>query len=238
LDSYVRTENKSEAKRFKEFLPNASAEVKDLVAKSNQYLQSIADKINSKGYKVSDISGSQPYGEMRDLRDLLSGIAGSTFSYVKNAEHIAKNNRFANPEKLAKIVKTLEKDFANADKMLGKKEEKKTKKVEKPNLEGTLENEIIGNEPEIRRAMKPVDMGNNTEYRIFQTEQGWTAALFDKDANQIVASKTWPFKNFAAPVGKIKAIGYVEEEKNKIKAEANKERQAKQREEAQKPKTE
>jgi GNAT superfamily N-acetyltransferase len=128
LDNYVRSGNKTEVKRFNEFLPKASAEVQDLVAKSNGYLQAIADVINSKGYKVTDILGSAPPGEMREFRDLLSGIAGSAFSYVKNAEHIAKNNRFASPEKLAKIVKTLENDFVNADKLLGKKvEEEKPK---------------------------------------------------------------------------------------------------------------
>jgi GNAT superfamily N-acetyltransferase len=127
LDNYVRSGNKTEVKRFNEFLPTASAEVKDLVAKSNGYLQAIADIVNSKGYKVADILGSAPPGDMRELRDLLSGIAGSAFSYVKNAEHIAKNNRFANPEKLAQIVKTLENDFVNADKLLGKKVEEPKK---------------------------------------------------------------------------------------------------------------
>jgi len=127
LDNYIRSGNKAEVKRFKEFLPKAPAEVQDLVAKSNGYLQAIADKVNSKGYKVSDILGSSSFGEMRDLRDLLSGIAGSTFRYVKDAEHIANKNRYANPEKMASSLKALEKDFANADKLLGKKVEEEQK---------------------------------------------------------------------------------------------------------------
>ena len=127
LDNYIRSGNKAEVKRFKEFLPKAPAEVQDLVAKSNGYLQAIADKVNSKGYKVSDILGSSSFNEMRDFRDLLSGIAGSTFRYVKDAEHIANKNRYANPEKMASSLKALENDFANADKLLGKKVEEEQK---------------------------------------------------------------------------------------------------------------
>lgn len=119
LENYIRSENKTEVKRFNEFLPKAPTKVQDLVAKSNNYLQAITNQVNSKGYKLSDISGSVDFGEMRDLRNLLSGIAGSSFLYVKNAEHIAKQNRFANPEKLAKIEQELINDFAKADQMLG-----------------------------------------------------------------------------------------------------------------------
>jgi len=118
IDNYLPTSNKAEIKRFKEFLPNAPEDVKATFEKSNQYLQQLTDKINALGYKVLDVDPRAP-SEVRDLKALISGIAGSTFSFAKNAEHISKDNRFANPNKLAKISKTLEQDFAEADRLLG-----------------------------------------------------------------------------------------------------------------------
>jgi hypothetical protein len=123
IENYLPSSNKSEVKRFKEFLPNAPEEVKAITDKSNQYLQQLTDKLNSLGYKVLEVDGRAPL-EVRDLKAKISGIAGSTFSYVKNAEHIARENRFANPDKLAKIAQTLEQDFAEADQLLGAEDAK------------------------------------------------------------------------------------------------------------------
>lgn len=107
-------------------------------------------------------------------------------------------------------------------------------------LEGTVEDAIVGGQPEAKEAIKPFDMGENTEYRVFQGDKGWTAALFDKDANQIVTSRTWPFNTFPAAVGKQRAIEYAETEAKKAEpylepktqAQINQERQAAQREAA------
>jgi hypothetical protein len=111
---------------------------------------------------------------------------------------------------------------------------------EEDKLEGTVENAIVGEQPEAKEAIKPFDMGENTEYRVFQGDKGWTAALFDKDANQIVTSRTWPFSNFPASIGKQRAIEYAETEAKKAEpylepktqAQINQERQAAQREAA------
>lgn len=118
IDNYMPTSNKAEIKRFKDFLPNAPEEVKTVVDTSNKYLQDLTDKINSLGYKVLDVDARAPQ-EVQELKRKISGIAGSTFSFAKNAEHIAKENRFANPEKLARIKQDLDKDFADADQLLG-----------------------------------------------------------------------------------------------------------------------
>jgi hypothetical protein len=118
IENYLPTSNKAELKRFKEFLPNAPEDVKATIEKSNQYLQQLTDKVNELGYKVLDVDPRAP-AEVRELKSKISGIAGSTFSFAKNAEHIAKQNRFANPDKLAKIEQDLIKDFAEVDQILG-----------------------------------------------------------------------------------------------------------------------
>lgn len=105
------------AARINDFLPNAPEEVQNTVAQSNKYIQDLTDKINSLGYKVEDIKSSSPL-HVQELKSKMSQIAGSTSSYLKNAEHIVKGNRFANPEKLAGIQDTLSSDFAKADELL------------------------------------------------------------------------------------------------------------------------
>jgi len=106
-----------DTKRINDFLPNAPEEVQNTVAQSNKYIQDLTDKINALGYKVEDIKSSSPL-HVQELKTKMSQIAGSTSSYLKNAEHIAKDNRFANPEKLASIQDTLSSDFAKADELL------------------------------------------------------------------------------------------------------------------------
>jgi hypothetical protein len=130
---------KADKARFEKFLPNAPQQVKDMIAKSDQYLQALTDKINAAGYKVGDINPTAPQ-ELQNIKRKISNIGGSTFSYFKNAEHIAKQNRFANPKKLAKIEEDLAKDFVEADKLLGKKVEEPEIK-EKTELQKVMENE-------------------------------------------------------------------------------------------------
>jgi hypothetical protein len=160
IENYLPTSNKAELKRFKEFLPNAPEDVKTTIEKSNQYLQNLTNKINELGYKVLDVDPRAP-AEVRELKSKISGIAGSTFRYAKDAEHIARNNRFANPEKMAKTAQTLEQDFAEADQLLG---------VEsvKPKIE-----EIVS--PQVAASMKDIEFQNklikaNKEQTITKTQ--------------------------------------------------------------------
>ena len=122
MDKYLSS-HKADQKRFNDYLPNAPEPVKNLVAKSNEYLQKLTDQINAKGYKLLDVDSRAP-ADVQALKAQISGIAGSTVAYVKNAEHIDKNNRFANPDKFENISQTLDKDFANADQLLGQPSEK------------------------------------------------------------------------------------------------------------------
>ena len=57
----------------------------------------------------------------------------------------------------------------------------------------------------------PVDMGENTEYRVVKNDNGYTAVLVDKDANQLVTARN--FGNNEED--KQKAIDYVQEEAKK-----------------------
>ena len=112
-------------RRVVKFLPTAPQEVQDQIAKSNQYLQEIADKINEAGYKLTDVKSTAP-SEVQDLRTKFSQISGSTTRYLKDAEHIARNNRYANPESLAKTKILLDQDYTDADRMLGRTQDTAT----------------------------------------------------------------------------------------------------------------
>ena len=118
IDKYL-SGNKADQKRFAAFLPKAPEQVRNIVAQSNDYLQRLTDQINAKGYKLLDVDSRAPQ-DVQALKAQISGIAGSTVSLVKNAEHIEKNNRFANPEKFEKIALTLSNDYKNANQLLGK----------------------------------------------------------------------------------------------------------------------
>ena len=106
------------SKRLNEFLPNAPQEVQDTVAKSNKYIQDLTNKVNALGYKVEDVGHDAPK-LVRDMKDKMSQIAGSSQQYIINAEHIAKDNRHANPEKLASLSDRLGNDFNESDTLLG-----------------------------------------------------------------------------------------------------------------------
>jgi hypothetical protein len=129
LDNYLLGANKGELKRFQDFLPKAPNDVKELAAKSNKYLQDLTDKINELGYKVLDVDPRAPL-EVQKLKSKISQIAGSTFRYVKDAEHVAKNNRFANPENVTKAANILAKDFYEVDQILGKEGTQPTEVVQ------------------------------------------------------------------------------------------------------------
>ena len=123
IDKYLSS-HKADQKRFTEFLPKAPEPIQALVVKSNDYLQKLTDQINAKGYKLLDVDSRAPQ-DVQELKAQISGIAGSTVSLVKNAEHIEKENRFANPEKFEKISNILENDYSKADQLLGTVNEEK-----------------------------------------------------------------------------------------------------------------
>lgn len=109
---------KADKDRFEKFLPKAPQQVQDTIAKSDQYIQALTDKINAAGYKVTDVNPTSPQ-ELIKLRRMISGIGGTSFRYLLDAQHVARNNRYANPEKVAQAEKQLAKDFAKVDQLLG-----------------------------------------------------------------------------------------------------------------------
>ena len=62
-------------------------------------------------------------------------------------------------------------------------------------------------------AIAPLDMGENTEYRVVKNDNGWTAVLVDKDSNQLVTARN--FGN--TEESKQKAIDYANSEHEKAK---------------------
>ena len=71
--------------------------------------------------------------------------------------------------------------------------------------------------PKAPEAIPPIDMGENTEYRIVKNDNGWTAVLVDNDANQMVSATTFPTDKFGDEKGKEKAIEYAKNEQEKAK---------------------
>lgn len=108
---------KADKARFESFLPTAPQPVQDMIAKADQYIQSLADKINAAGYKVLDVNTASPQ-EVQVLKDKISQLGGTSFRYLKDADHIAKKNRFANPATFAKDEQRLNTLFTEADQLL------------------------------------------------------------------------------------------------------------------------
>ena len=78
-----------------------------------------------------------------------------------------------------------------------------------------LETPKILETPEIKpnEVIAPLDMGDNTEYRVVKNDNGWTAVLVDKDSNQLVTARN--FGN--TEESKQKAIDYANSEHEKAK---------------------
>ena len=237
IDNYLPTSNKAEIKRFKDFLPNAPEDVKATFQKSNQYLQDLTDKINELGYKVLDVDPRAP-AEVRNLKSIIDGIAGSTFRYAKDAEHIAKNNRFASPENMAKTANTLANDFAEADKLLGTS-------VEEPKKVDTVSFDVPGEKGSTDYYLYPDgkftridDVNGEKQELTFVTKNGgpeWVPnnkiqnleiVKVNKDLATSIIAKEKDFIEKAKQVAEIQAKS---KEVKKTQAEINRERQAKQK---------
>jgi hypothetical protein len=71
--------------------------------------------------------------------------------------------------------------------------------------------------PEREQAITPLDMGNNTEYRVIKNDQGWAAVLYDKESDNVVGVKVWPFDKFGEEGSKQSAIDYAKGQQEQIK---------------------
>jgi predicted RNA methylase len=113
-------ERKSDTKRYQKLLNKGSDDVKGVINASNENIQKLTDQINSLGFKVDDVNTSSPQ-EVQELKKKISQIGGSTLSYLRNAQHVEKDNKFANPEKVERIKNTLENDFEEVNQLVGEK---------------------------------------------------------------------------------------------------------------------
>ena len=211
MDKYLSS-HKADQKRFNDYLPNAPEPVKNLVAKSNEYLQKLTDQINAKGYKLLDVDSRAP-ADVQALKAQISGIAGSTVAYVKNAEHIDKNNRFANPDKFENIGQTLDKDFANADQLLGKPSEKIAQ--EKDQLEE--------NQGPVEKTTTPVENAKPEEIQVSEKPSETTPPVkqalvpLGKATSKGIAKYLTKIAEATTPeerldaVNELRAAGYTEE---------------------------
>jgi hypothetical protein len=205
IENYLPSSNKAEVKRFNQYVPNAPEPVREMVGKSNEYLQKLTDKINSLGYKVLDVDTRAPQ-EIQELKRKISNIAGSTFAYTKNAEHIDKNNRFANPDKFENIAQTLEKDFADADQLLGieaakpqatevvTEEEQLPKFSQAENVPVIPEGQTVDStNPEVLKKFNEIIETYEPESGISQ-EDSFLSAINEDVQSKIEETKAPPFK--------------------------------------------
>ena len=145
MANYMGLGYETDAKRVDEFLNKptyykklnkkvqASQEVRDIFAKSNEYLQKITDRINELGYTANGQENDAPK-EVKDLRIKLSQIAGSTNRLIKEDEGIIKELKLKGyekrPQQRQKSLNILAKDFAEVDSLIGKKVEEEKPKTE------------------------------------------------------------------------------------------------------------
>jgi len=99
-------------------------ETSELVEKSNDYIKRLAGRINDAGYKVSDVNSLAP-AEIQEYRTKISEIAGSTMRLMRQNEAIAKDYKRADQDKYQAVVDLLNKDFSEADQLLGESPQSK-----------------------------------------------------------------------------------------------------------------
>lgn len=89
-------------------LANAPQSIKDKVAKADQLIQKIADKVNEAGYSMV-FSGEAP-DNIRNLQRRASGISGTIAAVLNKSKAIQKNYKRANPERLDQRLSDLEEE--------------------------------------------------------------------------------------------------------------------------------
>lgn len=142
MTTFIAGEEKKWQNYFNVFLPTAPQDVQDVVADSNKYLQDLTDKLNSYGFKISDVTRQSPK-HAQDLRSAITGITALTQRYVKEASHVAKKNRYADPEGLENTRRELYyQEFAGADKLLAAEPPKGGEEPTSTSVKDTEPNDI------------------------------------------------------------------------------------------------
>ena len=94
-------------------LESAPQPIKDKIAKADQLLQKIADRINSEGYSINEPNAPQ---NIKNLQTRASNIGADVSQVLKKSEQIQKGRKIASPEKLAQKEAMLDESIADATK--------------------------------------------------------------------------------------------------------------------------
>ena len=113
VEGFERDEN-----RLRDQADFFGTKTSEIVAKSNDYIKRLAKVINDAGYKVAEINSTTPTN-LQEIRKKIGQIAGSTNRLMKEQEALDKSYQRADIGKYNKSVETLEKDFIEADELLG-----------------------------------------------------------------------------------------------------------------------
>ena len=113
LTSYL-SDNAGSMKRMQEHIEYAPQEVQDVIKKIDDHIQQVTATINNAGFKVNDVNSATAPANVRDLKNILSGLSGIGSRILMEAERIGKNHKNANPEKMAKALASANEDIALA----------------------------------------------------------------------------------------------------------------------------
>jgi len=93
-------------------LESAPQPIKDKIAKADQLLQKIADRINSEGYSINEPNAPQ---NIKNLQTRASNIGADVSQVLKKSEQIQKGRKIASPEKLEQKSAMLDESIADAE---------------------------------------------------------------------------------------------------------------------------
>lgn len=106
-------------------LESAPQPIKDKIAKADELLQKIADRINAEGYSINEPNAPQ---NIKNLQARASNIGADVSQVLKKSEQIQKGRKIASPEKLAQKEAMLDESIADATEDV--KEDKVSTKVQ------------------------------------------------------------------------------------------------------------
>jgi len=113
LKNYLEGDERA-IKRMQEYFEYAPQEVQDTIKQIDQHIQDVTTTINNAGYKVDDVNSATAPANVRNLKNILSGLSGIGSRILIEAERIGRDQKRANPQKMAKALQTAKEDIALA----------------------------------------------------------------------------------------------------------------------------
>ena len=149
----------TEKKAYDNVINNGSEESKQLIAKIDDYIKRLINRINELGYKHVDSNQYKAPEEIQNYRRLISSFAGLGSGYVTSVSQVIKKHKSSSEEKVKSFTNQINEHFILADKALSEKtkieinkERQQEKKAEEPKLtkdiiEPKVENQVKEEEP-------------------------------------------------------------------------------------------